>query len=141
MAHPDDESYATYGTVARHSRDPGFRLAVLHVTDGDPGEVASGVVHSPDGLGAQRRREDEAAWRAVGHVPDRHDWLGYPDGHLAEVSRDRLTGHVATFLAEERPDVVVTFGSDGITGHLDHIASAQPRTRPSTRSGRRPVGA
>ena len=54
VAHPDDESYATYGTVALHRHDPAFRLVVLHATDGDAGQIASGVVLSPDGLGAVR---------------------------------------------------------------------------------------
>lgn len=122
VAHPDDESYAAYGTVALHRHDPRFRLVVLHATDGEGGQVAAGVNLSPDGLGAQRRREDEAAWRAVGHEPARHDWLAYPDGQLSDVPQDRLVAQVASFLAEERPDVVVTFGPDGITGHPDHVA-------------------
>lgn len=53
----------------------------------------------------------------LGHVPDRHDWLGYPDGQVADGLFEQLVGEVASFLAEERPDVVVTFGPDGITGH------------------------
>ncbi|MBK8468288.1 MAG: PIG-L family deacetylase [Actinomycetales bacterium] len=121
VAHPDDESYATYGTVALHRHNPRFRLVVLHATDGDAGGVAAGV-RVPDGLGAQRRREDDAAWQAVGHAPDRHDWLGYRDGQVAGVPHARLVTQVAQFLEQERPDVVVTFGPDGITGHPDHIA-------------------
>jgi LmbE family N-acetylglucosaminyl deacetylase len=122
VAHPDDESYATYGTVALHRDDPGFGLVVLHATYGEGGEVAAGVTVSPDGLGAQRRREDDAAWRAVGRAPDRHDWLGHPDRHLSRVPHERLVDQIAGFLDQERPDVVVTFGPDGITGHPDHIA-------------------
>jgi LmbE family N-acetylglucosaminyl deacetylase len=53
VAHPDDESYAIYGTVALHRHDPGLRLVVLHATDGEGGQVANGVALSPDGLGAQ----------------------------------------------------------------------------------------
>jgi LmbE family N-acetylglucosaminyl deacetylase len=97
VAHPDDESYATYGTVALHRDDPGFRLAVLHATDGEGGEVAAGLSVSAEGLGAQRRQEDDAAWRAVGHVPDRHDWLSYPDGHVAQVPHERLVHQIAGF--------------------------------------------
>ena len=122
VAHPDDESYAIYGSVALHRDDPRFRLVVLHATDGDGGQVAHGVTLAPDGLGAQRRREDDAAWRAVGKVPDRHDWLGYRDGHLSEVPHARLVSQITGFLDQERPDVVMTFGPDGITGHPDHIA-------------------
>jgi LmbE family N-acetylglucosaminyl deacetylase len=66
-------------------------------------------------LGTIRRAEDEAAWRALGREPDRHVWLGYEDGAV-----DRVP--VAAILAEEQPDVVATFGPDGIFGHPDHIA-------------------
>jgi LmbE family N-acetylglucosaminyl deacetylase len=34
---------------------------------------------------------------------------------------DELVERVAAVLGEERPDVVATFGPDGITGHPDHI--------------------
>ena len=120
-AHPDDECYAMYGTVARHATAPGFRLVLLHATDGDAGEIAPGVPTTPEGLGPWRRAEDAAAWRALGREPDRHEWLGHPDGRLADVAPDVLVGQVADFLRDERPDVVVTFGPDGVTGHPDHV--------------------
>lgn len=122
FAHPDDESYSTYGTVALHARDRGFRLSVLHATDGSAGEVAPGLAVEPSSLGWHRRGEDEEAWRAVGRVPDRHVWLGHVDGAVAAVGHRRLVEEVSVFLDEERPDVVVTFGPDGVSGHPDHIA-------------------
>ena len=69
-----------------------------------------------------RRAEDEAAWRALGRVPDRHEWLGLPDGGVADVPFDEVVAAVARILDEEDPAVVVTFGPDGIFGHPDHIA-------------------
>ena len=122
FAHPDDETYGAFGSVALHAADPAFRLVVLHATDGDAGEVAPGVEVGPAGLGALRRLEDERAWRALGRLPDRHDWLGLPDGEVDAVPFDDLVQRIAQFLDEERPDVVLTFGPDGITGHPDHIA-------------------
>jgi LmbE family N-acetylglucosaminyl deacetylase len=122
VAHPDDEAYGLYGSVALHSADPSFRLAVLHATDGDAGEIAPGVDVTRGMLGAFRRAEDERGWRAIGHVPDRHDWLGHPDGRLDGVPFGRLVDEVTGFLVDVRPDVVVTFGPDGATGHPDHIA-------------------
>ena len=122
LAHPDDETYSTFGSVAKHAADPEFRLTVLHATDGAAGDVAPGVDVGEAGLGALRRDEDHRAWRAVGRIPHRHDWLGLPDGHVEKVPRDELTALVADFLDEERPDVVITFGPDGLTGHPDHIA-------------------
>jgi LmbE family N-acetylglucosaminyl deacetylase len=128
FAHPDDESYSTYGTVARYAGDPTFRLVVLHATDGEGGEIAPGVPATREGLGAWRRQEDENAWRALGRLPDRHDWLGYPDGGLAEVGVETLGEAVAAFLRAERPDVVATFGPEGVTGHPDHIAISEATT-------------
>ncbi|QTE27778.1 PIG-L deacetylase family protein [Pengzhenrongella sicca] len=122
FAHPDDEAYCTYASVALHCAEPTFRLAVLLATDGEAGEVAPGLEVGPDGLGALRREEDARAWRSLGYSPDRQDWLGLPDGALAEVPFDGLVSSVATFLDAERPDVVVTFGPDGLTGHPDHVA-------------------
>ncbi|GAA2722101.1 PIG-L deacetylase family protein [Cellulomonas aerilata] len=128
VAHPDDESYSTYGTVARHSEDPAFRLVVLHATDGEGGQIADGVPATPETLGAWRRQEDDNAWRALGRMPDRHDWLGLPDGGLHAVGVDVLRETIAAFLREERPDVVCTLGSDGVTGHPDHIAMSAATT-------------
>src|SRR5450631_4662889 len=121
VAHPDDESYSIYGSVALHADNPGFRLCVLHATDGAAGEIAPGIPATRETLGPFRRDEDERAWRAVGHLPERHDWLEYPDGQLAQVPFDELVSRVAGFLSDERPDVVFTFGPDGVTGHPDHI--------------------
>jgi LmbE family N-acetylglucosaminyl deacetylase len=69
-----------------------------------------------------RREEDRRAWEVLGRTPDRHEWFGYPDGGLSDVPQEELTDRVAEVLSEERPDVVVTFGPDGITGHPDHVA-------------------
>lgn len=55
-------------------------------------------------------------------MPDRHEWLDFPDGQLAEVPLGELGGRIAEILRAEAPDVVATFGPDGITGHPDHIA-------------------
>jgi LmbE family N-acetylglucosaminyl deacetylase len=128
FAHPDDESYSAYGTVARHAHDPDFRLVVLHATDGEAGEIAPGVPATREGLGSWRRQEDENAWCALGRLPDRHDWLGYADGGVLEVGLETLCERVASFLRAERPDVVATFGPDGVTGHPDHIAVGQATT-------------
>ena len=69
FAHPDDESYSTYGTVALHRDEPGFRLVVLHATDGGAGEIAPGLQIDRRDLGAYRRAEVERrATRCGGHV-------------------------------------------------------------------------
>lgn len=120
VAHPDDDAYGLAGTVALHADDPAFRFVLVHATDGAAGEIPPGFPATRDTLGAIRREEDRRAWAALGRPPDRHEWLGYPDGAVAEAAD--LADRIARILAEERPDVVATFGPDGITGHPDHLA-------------------
>ena len=122
VAHPDDDAYAMAGTVALHGDDPEFRYVLVHVTDGGAGDIQPGFPATRDTLGRIRRAECEAAWRAHGRVPDRHEWLDYEDGEVDQVPFDELVDTIATILDEEQPTVVATFGPDGITGHPDHVA-------------------
>lgn len=122
FAHPDDDAYGAAGSVALHADDPDFRFVLVHATFGEQGEIREGFPATRQTLGSVRRAEDEAAWRALGRVPDRHEWLGLPDGDVADVDFEELVAAVAQILEEEQPAVVVTFGPDGIFGHPDHIA-------------------
>lgn len=121
VAHPDDDAYGLAGTVALHAADPAFRYVLIHATDGEGGDIRKGFPATPETLGAIRRAECDAAWRAHGRVPDRHEWFGYPDGAVDRVPFVELVDRIADILEEEEPDVVGTFGPDGITGHPDHI--------------------
>ena len=122
VAPPDDDAYGIAGTVALHADDPRFRFVLIHATDGGAGDIRDGFPATRETLGAIRRGEDEAAWRALGRVPDRHVWLGLPDGGLDRIPPADLEAAVAAVLEEEQPTVVGTFGPDGIFGHPDHIA-------------------
>jgi LmbE family N-acetylglucosaminyl deacetylase len=128
VAHPDDDAYGVAALVALRLSDPSFRFFLVHATDGEGGAIAEGSGATRATLGAVRRVEDENAWRAVGRSPYRHDWWGYPDGGLDDVPFDELVDRVAEVLGEERPDVVATFGPDGITGHPDHIRIGEATT-------------
>jgi len=46
---------------------------------------------------------------------------GYPDGGVADMPFDGLVDEIAAWLADRRPDAVITFGPHGITGHPDHV--------------------
>jgi LmbE family N-acetylglucosaminyl deacetylase len=122
VAHPDDDAYGFAGTVALNAVDPDFRFVLVHATDGGARNIRDGFPATRETLGAIRRGECQAAWRAHGRVPDRHEWLGYPDGEVDRVPFSELVDRIANIVAEEEPDVVATFGTDGITAHPDHIA-------------------
>lgn len=122
FAHPDDDAYGIAGTVALHADDPDFRFVLVHATEGKGGDIHPEFDATPETLGAVRRAEDEAGWRALGRAPDRHEWLGHPDGGVAGVPIPNLVDDIWAILKEERPSVVCTFGPDGIFGHPDHVA-------------------
>ena len=122
VAHPDDDAYGMSGMVALHAEDPGFRFILIHATDGGAGDIRDGFPATRETLGRIRQQEDEAAWRALGREPDRHEWLGFSDGEVDQVPFEDLVDAVAAVLEEEQPTVVGTFGPDGIFAHPDHIA-------------------
>ncbi|GAA1908324.1 hypothetical protein GCM10009688_10580 [Arthrobacter gandavensis] len=122
VAHPDDDAYGLAGTVALHEHDPGFRFVLVHATDGGAGLIDPAYPPASQDLGSIRRREMDAAWIAHGRPPDRHEWLDYDDGAVNQVPFAELVERIGGILAQERPDVVATFGPEGLTAHPDHIA-------------------
>jgi LmbE family N-acetylglucosaminyl deacetylase len=116
-AHPDDEAYLSAGFMTR-TINTGGRVACVHATSGEHG-TDDPRRWPPDVLGPHRADELRAALGALGVAES--TILGYPDGGC-----DRIDDHVAIAALEAvfdrvRPDVIVTFGPDGITGHPDHI--------------------
>jgi LmbE family N-acetylglucosaminyl deacetylase len=56
-------------------------------------------------------------------------FLGLPDGGVADRVDGDVVATIGGLLREIRPDVTVTFGPDGITGHDDHVACWRLVTR------------
>ena len=121
VAHPDDDTFGVAGTVALHADHPGFHFTLIHATSGEAGPIADSALATRETLGRVREEEDRRSWVTLGREPDRHEWLRYPDHRLDEVPFDELVDRIADVLRDERPDVVSSFGPDGITGHPDHI--------------------
>jgi LmbE family N-acetylglucosaminyl deacetylase len=114
-AHPDDEAYLSAGLMAECRRN-GDRVVVVTATLGEHG-TSDPEAWPPARLAVHREGELRAALAAV----DVHELrlLGYEDG---DCGRHDGTDVVAEHLAELEPDLVVTFGPDGMTGHPDHRA-------------------
>ena len=120
FAHPDDDTYGVGGSLALHAGTD-LELTVVMATSGGAGRIADPSLATREALGAVREAEDLAAWRALGLEPDVR-FLRHPDGGLDRVPKEQLAAEVLAVLDEARPQVVITFGPDGITGHEDHIA-------------------
>ena len=49
-------------------------------------------------------------------------FLDYQDGQLTIVNQGQAVGRLVRIIRELKPQVLITFGPDGIYGHYDHIA-------------------
>ena len=123
LAHPDDESLGTGGTLAKYSGE-GIETFVVTATRGERGRFGDGVESpGPEIVGRTREAELRAAANELG--VREVSVLGYPDGGLERVNRAEIVQTVAVHIARIRPHVVITFGPDGAYGHPDHIAISQ----------------
>lgn len=120
FAHPDDDTFGVAGSLALHARDE-LELTVILATSGEAGRIADASLATRQTLASVREAEDLASWRALGLDPDVR-FLRHPDGGLNAIPRRGLLAEVRGVLEEVAPEVVITFGPDGITGHDDHVA-------------------
>ncbi|GAA1159183.1 hypothetical protein GCM10009630_66640 [Kribbella jejuensis] len=116
-AHPDDEVFAT-GAATSVLSDQGWHV-VLRV-------ATAGLHGASDHLSTSCALLGIAEW----------DWLGAPDQWiddggrnssrtLAATPAEQVTAAVEAAAEELQPELILTVGSDGLTGHPDHIAIAQ----------------
>jgi LmbE family N-acetylglucosaminyl deacetylase len=132
-AHPDDEAYLSAGLMAL-ARANGQRVVVATATAGERG-TPDPDRWGPERLGALRRHEMAASMAALG--VREHRWFGWADGGVPAVGADAGVSRIAALIDEVRPDTIVTFGPDGITGHPDHRAIPGWTLDAWARSGRR----
>lgn len=148
-AHPDDESLATGGAIARYAADADTSVTVVTCTLGEEGEIIPpGLAHlvaaQADQLGGYRIAELAAACAALGPVA--HRYLGgagrwrdsgmalaghgvraalpetlHPRAFAAPEAFDAQVAALRAVLDEVAPQVVVSYDADGGYGHPDHV--------------------
>ncbi|HZI80827.1 MAG TPA: PIG-L deacetylase family protein [Vicinamibacterales bacterium] len=141
FAHPDDESLACGGLLAWCAAR-GARVSLLCLSRGEAGSASATSAREasrPDsaasrsasrtdpvdtrnsaGLGDLRAAELHEAAAALGLAEV--TVLRHPDGMLPWLEPGTLARDIQAAIAAGRPDVVVTFGEDGLYWHPDHIA-------------------
>ena len=115
-AHPDDEAYLSGGLMAL-ARAAGSRVVCVTATRGEHG-TGDPQTWPPDRLAVERAGELAHCLQILG--VDEHHWLPYRDGGCAGVDAAEAVERLCAIVDEVRPDTVLTFGPDGITGHADH---------------------
>jgi LmbE family N-acetylglucosaminyl deacetylase len=129
-AHPDDESIATGGTMAKAVAD-GHRVVLVVATRGEQGEPQPGVLDEGEALWERRVVETHASAAVLG--VDRVEFLGYEDsGMMGEPTNDNPASfwqadveeaaqRLASLLADVDADVLTIYDEHGNYGHPDHI--------------------
>jgi LmbE family N-acetylglucosaminyl deacetylase len=119
FAHPDDESFRPGGTLALLARC-GVAVHLLTATRGEAGACGDPPLCRPEELPAVREQELRRACAALEVESLRI--LDYRDGHLSQVDPEHLTARILDVVREVHPQVLLSFGPDGLSGHPDHVA-------------------
>jgi LmbE family N-acetylglucosaminyl deacetylase len=132
VAHPGDEVFGFGGAIASAAAE-GAYVVVVCVTRGwfDPR-----LAEKPPAPGGKNRdlKLGQLNWRNLDTV--REDelrrsvavlgvrvvrMLDYAEGELDRADFDHLVGRIVEPIRMHRPEVILSFGPDGITGDTDHI--------------------
>jgi LmbE family N-acetylglucosaminyl deacetylase len=147
-AHPDDESIATAGTMAR-AKSEGHRVVLVVATRGELGEYSPDALAPGETLTERRVAEQQAAADVIG--VDRLEFLGYRDsgmegeptnddeGAFARADIGEAASRLADILRDERADVLTVYDDHGGYGHPDHVQVHRVGVRAAELAGTRRV--
>ena len=120
FAHPDDETSCAGGTFSRYAQ-AGVEVYVATATRGEQGMLGThGQMVTREDLPRIRAMELCTVLQMYGARPP--IFLGYRDQEVTHANADELIAKITAVMAAITPDVVITFGPMGLSGHPDHVA-------------------
>jgi LmbE family N-acetylglucosaminyl deacetylase len=128
FAHPDDESLACGGTLARLA-DLGADILLVCASHGELG-WHEGSARGAE-LGRVRAKELRAAAASIGVRT--LIVLDHPDGQVRWARVSELQAQIGMTIRRYAPAAIITFGLDGLYWHQDHIG-VHERTTAAVRS-------
>lgn len=117
-AHPDDETFSCAGIMAA-ARQNGQKVVCLTATKGEKG-VQDESRWPASRLAEIREQELNEALNLLDI--NEHRFLGFSDGGCGQVALQDGAAVIARYIEQIKPDSLLTFGPDGMTGHSDHQA-------------------
>jgi LmbE family N-acetylglucosaminyl deacetylase len=132
VAHPGDEAFGFGGAIASAAATGAYVVVVCATR----GWFDTRLYGAPAAPGGKNRDVKDAAvnWRNVDTV--REDelrrsvallgvrvvrMLDYAEGDLDRADFDHLVGRIVEPIRMHRPEVILSFGPDGVTGDSDHV--------------------
>ena len=138
VAHPGDEAFGFGGAIAQAAADGAYVVVVCATR----GRFDPRLVDKPPAPGGRNRHYTRpVVWRNLDTV--REDEmrrsvallgvnvlraLDYAEESLPSVDQDQLRGRLVEPIRMHRPEVILTFGPDGVTGDADHVALGRAAT-------------
>lgn len=131
FAHPDDEAFATGGTLAKYA-SAGVRTTLVCATRGDVGEISDPDLATPDTLPSVREQELLCSAETLGI--EEVIFLGYRDSGMIGTPdnehpdafilayEEEVIARLVGIMRRVKPQIVLTFEPNGGYGHPDHIA-------------------
>src|SRR5947199_4824511 len=119
QAHPDDAESRCAGTVALLKKN-GNKIVYVVCSNDDKGTYDQKATLKSQA--ALRTSEEEQAVKVLGI--DVLEWLGYEDGWVDMVPKDKLRGDIVRMIRRHRPDILLAFDPRTVDEHMDHRASA-----------------
>lgn len=131
LAHPDDETFGTGGTLALYARR-GVDVYLVVATRGEVGDVPPEMLRGYASVGDLREAELRCAAGTLGlkgvfFLGYRDSGMpGSPENHhpqaLAVQPVEQVAAQVAHYIRQLRPQVIITFDPIGGYFHPDHIS-------------------
>ena len=143
-AHPDDETTATAGVMAKAAAQ-GLRTVLVFGTNGEQGEPVPGVLDEGEPLWQRRIEEAHRSAGVLGVA--RVEFLGYEDsGMMGEPANDNpacfwqadvdeAADRLVEILRTEDDVVLTIYDEHGGYGHPDHIQVHRVGARAAERAG------
>jgi LmbE family N-acetylglucosaminyl deacetylase len=125
FAHPDDEAFLVGGSLALYAQQ-GIQVELLCLTHGEKGSTGTPALCDRQQLAQFREAELKQCCEILG--VNLLPIATFPDGQLARLGVWQLAQTIAQVIQKRQPDIVVTFGTDGLTGHPDHLTVSQATT-------------
>ncbi len=120
FAHPDDETSGAGCTISKYA-ELGADVSVITATRGELGTLGTGnLTISREELPSVREDEFKRVMSIYGANPP--IFLDYKDQEVNLHRTEDIADKILLFMKDLMPDVIITFGPQGISKHSDHIA-------------------
>lgn len=119
FCHPDDETSGAGGTFTKYAR-AGWEVYCVTATLGEEGTLGTGAMRlKREELPAAREAELRTVLSSYGANPP--ILLHYRDQQVKNAHFPELIDKVFSVIQAIKPNVLITFGPNGISGHEDHV--------------------